>query len=316
MITLLSDFGYQDAYVAVMKGVIAAIAPAEITCDLTHAVSPQDILAARFHLKLAYPHFPSGTVHLAVVDPGVGSARRALAVHCSKASMSCTLVGPDNGILSGVIEDFMADSQTGKVTAVALNHQIYWRSGLVNGLPSHTFHGRDIFAPVAAHLANGVALEALGDRISPDSLIKSDLRPFTPITHLSSAQSINSKIGSLTPPDKHESAQSEHITSKLITLGIGCIQHVDTFGNLISNIPEHAVANTAWEILIETPLRSVRLPRIKTYSDASIGDVAALIGSHGWIEIACNRGSAAAALNEWGGALVGTTLKAIAKTAS
>ena len=98
MITLLTDFGYQDAYVAVMKGVIASIAPDITLCDLTHHIPPQDILAARFNLMNAYGYFPLKTVHLAVVDPGVGSARRGIAIQCH----SGFLVGPDNGIFSGV----------------------------------------------------------------------------------------------------------------------------------------------------------------------------------------------------------------------
>ena len=100
MITLLTDFGCQDAYVAVMKAVIASVAPNVKLCDLTHRIPPQNILAARFNLMLAYPYFPLGTVHLAVVDPGVGSARRGVAIRLS----SGFLVGPDNGLFSGVLE--------------------------------------------------------------------------------------------------------------------------------------------------------------------------------------------------------------------
>ncbi|MEM6452716.1 MAG: SAM-dependent chlorinase/fluorinase [Cyanobacteria bacterium P01_D01_bin.105] len=309
MITLLSDFGYQDAYVAVMKGVIAAIASAEITCDLTHSVAPQDILSARFNLKLAYPHFPTGTVHLAVVDPGVGSARRAIAVRCSNADMDCFLVGPDNGILSGVIEDFMADSETGKVSAVALTRSQYWRSGITAQQLSSTFHGRDIFAPVAAHLANGIALETLGDRIDAHSLVKPDLPPFTLQTNPTSSAQIDTRARKFTSKSDAQSIQSAGII-----LGIGCIQHIDRFGNLISNIPEHAVPHDEWEILLDTLLQPCLLSRIKTYSDGALGSIAALVGSHGWIEIVCNRASAAEALEAWGGAPVGTLVQLRGRT--
>ena len=156
VITLLSDFGRKDAYVAVMKGVIAAIAPEQITCDLTHEVSPQDILAARFNLMVAYPYFPRGTVHLAVVDPGVGSDRLAIAVECSRGFW----VGPDNGLFSGVLQ------QDEILQVVALTNSAYWRVRK----PSNTFHGRDIFAPVAAHLARGVKIGELGDRLHPTTL--------------------------------------------------------------------------------------------------------------------------------------------------
>ncbi|MFK8183152.1 MAG: S-adenosyl-l-methionine hydroxide adenosyltransferase family protein [Phormidesmis sp.] len=309
MITLLSDFGYQDAYVAVMKGIIAAIAPAKITCDLTHAIEPQNILAARFNLKLAYPHFPPGTVHLAVVDPGVGSTRKAIAVKCSNADTNCFLVGPDNGVLSGVIEDFMADPKTGRVAAVVLNNSRYWRNGLTGSRPSHTFHGRDIFAPVAAHLASGVALESLGDLIEPHLLVKPDLEPFTPSLVSASSKQNKTRTRKFQPRSHSESVQGDRIT-----LGIGCIQHVDGFGNLISNIPEHVVAGIAWSLLLKTPLKSPPIPRIKTYSDVPLGNVAALVGSHGWLEVARNQGSAAIAVEEWGGAPVGTPLEIILET--
>lgn len=306
MITLLSDFGYEDAYVAIMKGVIAAIAPHEATCDLTHSIAPQDILSGRFNLKLAYPHFPSGTVHLAVVDPGVGAARNALAIRCSNADMSCFLVGPDNGLLSGVLEDFISESGTNDVTAVVLTNPQYWRSGLTGGTPSETFHGRDIFAPVAAHIANGVALEALGDRIHPDALVKAHTSPFKARCQNFPLEEINRCFEKF-----QASSDSEIAQTRGEALGIGCIQHVDRFGNLISNIPESIVCDRRWKILLDTPLGSKLISRIKTYSDAPFGSVAALIGSHGWVEIACNRGSALAALGLARKAAVGTHVMAI-----
>jgi len=204
MITLLSDFGRKDVYVSIMKAVIAAIAPEIAKCDLTHEVPPQDILAGRFNLMVAYPYFPIKTVHLAVVDPGVGSSRRAVAVECSRGF----LVGPDNGLLSGVLQ------QETVLQAVVLNNSVYWRTDQ----PSHTFHGRDIFAPVAAHLARGVAIGELGDRISPSSLIQPTLRPFTQLAEPS--QILRDRVASSRRPFCR-----------------GSIQYIDGFGNLISNIP-------------------------------------------------------------------------------
>lgn len=288
MITLLSDFGSKDVYVAVMKGAIASIVPDVVTCDLTHAIAPQDVLAARFALMMAYPYFPVGTVHVAVVDPGVGSARRAVAVQWAGGF----LVGPDNGLFSGVLasEPILA--------AVALTNADYWRSPLSNhsshwpSLPiSHTFHGRDIFAPAAAHLASGVPIDALGDRIDPNTLVQPQLPPFSQLLQPSSY------------PLKSDQ-----------TLCAGSIQYIDGFGNLISNIPQSAVPPVPWQIELETPLTTHRLPAANTYSDVSAGELLALVGSHGWVEIACSCRSAAAALENSGGVCVGTPVKMLMAT--
>ena len=248
MITLLSDFGYRDAYVAIMKGVITKIAGDVSICDLSHALPPQDILAARFNLMMAYAHFPADTVHLAVVDPGVGSARRAIALHCP----SGFFIGPDNGLFSGVLQ------QEAVLAAVTLNNSDYWRSPQ----PSHTFHGRDIFAPAAAHLAKGVPIEALGDRLDPNTLTQVEL-PFT--------------------------CSANQCT--------GCLQYIDRFGNLISNIPASVVPDHPWQVALKTSTRSSTFTSVATYSDMPAGGLAALIGSHGWVEIACREGSAARSLN-------------------
>ncbi len=265
MITLLSDFGMQDAYVGVMKGVIAAIAPGKSTCDLTHNIPPQDILAARFNLMMAYPHFPKGTVHLAVVDPGVGSSRRAIALQHS----SGYFVAPDNGLLGNL---FDLEQSNFPITAVSLTNSRYWRVSQ----PSHTFHGRDIFAPVAAHLANGVPIEELGDRIGFDTLVQPNLVPFQAV----------------------ESNLLEHYT--------GSLQYIDHFGNLVSNIPGRVVSGGSWRIELKAPDRRYEFSGVKTYADAPVGTLCAVVGSHGWVEIARSCGSAAAALS--GIAKVGTPL--------
>jgi S-adenosylmethionine hydrolase len=133
-IALITDFGLQDSYVGVMKGVIATLSPTTQLIDLTHSLPPQDLYAARFTLLSAYPYLPPGTVYLVVVDPGVGTNRRAVAVQTTQG----ILVGPDNGVLSGVLESDPA------VNAVELTNPDYWRQS--SSQPSPTFHGRDIFA--------------------------------------------------------------------------------------------------------------------------------------------------------------------------
>lgn len=241
-ITLLSDFGLQDSYVGILKGAIAQINPAIQVIDLTHDISPQDIAAARFNLMNAYPYFPAGTVHVAIVDPGVGSARRAIAVELSDGF----LVAPDNGVLSGVLQQFGDRVQA----AVELTNPTYWR--VAN--PSLTFHGRDIFAPVAAHLASGAKFLELGDSIEIASLTMLPIAQFTEV-----GQSLT-----------------------------GCIQHIDRFGNLITNIPGAAIQGDNWSIAIDQQV----LPGQKTYADRAVGELVALVGSHQWIEIAVNCGSA------------------------
>ncbi|AFZ22512.1 hypothetical protein Cylst_0135 [Cylindrospermum stagnale PCC 7417] len=240
LLTLLSDFGDRDVYVGVMKGVIAQINPQISFVDLTHQIPPQNIPAARFCLMNAYPYFPVGTVHLAVVDPGVGSQRKAIAIELAQGF----LVGPDNGIFSGVL------AQNSAISAVELTNLNYWRTPQ----PSGTFHGRDIFAPVAAHLASGVSLQQLGQEIDPATLVNLD-------------------IG--------ECQQT--------TTGVrGYIQYIDHFGNLVSNIPGSSVQSKTWCVQAS----GLRIPGGTTYSDVQLGEALALVGSHGWVEIAINSGNA------------------------
>ncbi|HEY9861321.1 MAG TPA: SAM-dependent chlorinase/fluorinase [Candidatus Obscuribacterales bacterium] len=240
VITLLTDFGLSDVYVGVMKGVMAQVNPAVRVIDLTHQVPPQDIAAARFCLMNAYPYFPAGTVHVAVVDPGVGSGRRAIAVELEEGF----LVGPDNGLFGGVLSRHTA------IAAVELTNARFWRSGQ----PSSTFHGRDIFAPVAAHLASEVALQELGPAIDLQSLVQLPLPSCT-----------LSQAGIL-----------------------GCVQYCDRFGNLITNIPASAVAGKTWAVVVGD--REIMAG--SSYSDRPSGELLALVGSHGWVEVAVNGGSA------------------------
>ena len=183
IVTLLTDFGVSDTYVGQMKAAVLAIAPTATLVDLTHAVPPQDIRAGSFLLWSAIEPFPSGSVHLAVVDPGVGSSRLAVAARAARGDY---FVGPDNGLLVPALERLGGCSQ-----AVALSNPQYWRAQR-----SPTFHGRDIFAPVAAHLVNGVAIASLGESTTLR-------RPF-------------------------ELAFADGLHGEVI--------HVDAFGNLITNL--------------------------------------------------------------------------------
>lgn len=251
MLTLLTDFGTQDAYVGVMKGVIAQINPQLTVVDLTHAVPPQDIASARFNLMNAFPYFPKETVHVVVVDPGVGSQRRAIAIRCGDATHADGyIVAPDNGVASGVLAQW--DPTT--LTIVDLTNTHYWRTPT----PSATFHGRDIFAPVGAHLASGTPIEHLGSQVTVDSLVSFPIEP----------------------PQCHQ----QSIT--------GSIQYIDHFGNLITNIPGDTVTKSAWSVR----LGEVTMPAGATYSTSPPGHPLALVGSHGWVEIAVNRGNAAQSL--------------------
>lgn len=255
-LTLLSDFGLLDSYVGMMKGAIAQIAPALTVIDLTHQIPPQNIAAARFQLMMAYPDFPPGTVHVAVVDPGVGSGRRAIALQLTQG----WLVGPDNGLFSGVW------SQHPVLAARALTNPHYWRVPT----PSRTFHGRDIFAPVGAHLARGVPFANLGPALDPSTLVTLDLPPL-----------ISMPVGNL------------HRTQ-------GCIQAIDHFGNLITNIPAQLVSGSSWQVQVA----NTQYPGHRTYAESNIGATIALIGSHGWVEIAVNQGNAHQQLGlDWGSAV-------------
>jgi S-adenosyl-L-methionine hydrolase (adenosine-forming) len=240
MLTLLSDFGLSDVYVGVMKGVIAQINPTLTVVDLTHQISPQDIAAGRFCLMSAYLYFPKGTVHVAVVDPGVGGKRRAIAVQIPQGF----LVGPDNGLFSGILD------QSWAIAAVELTNPDYWYTSM----PSNTFHGRDIFAPVGAYLASGFGLEQLGQEIDPATLVK------------------------LPIPSVRQTDEGV----------VGCIQYCDRFGNLVTNIPADIVLGKTWSIQVA----GHTIKGCQTYGDFPTGSLVALIGSHGWVEIAVNGGSA------------------------
>ena len=151
IITLLTDFGNRDGFVGSMKGVIWGLAPQVQIADLTHEIEPQNVREGALILASCVPFFPPGTVHIAVVDPGVGTSRRPLAARLG----SQYFVGPDNGLITFWLESAMNSHQ--KIQLIHLDKPQFWLGEI-----SSTFHGRDIFAPVGAHLANGIAIQSLG----------------------------------------------------------------------------------------------------------------------------------------------------------
>ncbi len=232
-ITLLTDFGTADGYVAEMKGVLLCNAPGVPLLDMSHDVPPHDVEFARLTLARYWRRYPVGTVHLVVVDPGVGSARAAIAVE----SDGRFLVGPDNGVLSPAL--FALDAR-----AVSLPVPVH---------ASPTFHGRDVFAPCAARLAEGAALHDIGDAM------QEPVRRRTP-----------------QPARRADGA----IEGEILT--------VDRFGNAITNI----LARDAQAMQIGQGDAMRTLPVVRTYADAAVGEAVALVGSNGFLEIAVRDGSA------------------------
>lgn len=256
IITLCTDFGLRDGYVAAMKGVILSIAPEVRLVDISHDVTRQSIREGAFLLDSACRFFPSATVHLVVVDPGVGGSRRPVAVQTTTYSF----VAPDNGVLTCALRGEEI------VGAVALTNPTYWRAEEV----SHTFHGRDVFAPAAAHLANGVPLTALGDPV--DDLV----------------------VLSLPTPEREADGSI-----------VGQVVYIDRFGNVVTDIPEVMLSGRRdWQVLVGKT--RIAGPHV-TYTSVGPGDLLALIGSHGYLEIAVREGDAAQVIGANIGARVRVT---------
>ena len=246
IITLTTDFGTNDLYVGVMKGVILSINPQAQIVDITHAVPPQDIRAAAFLIDSAYGYFPTGTIHLVVVDPGVGSLRRAIACQTEHGCFVC----PDNGVLSYILHDELC------YRAVAVENLAYCLPQI-----SNTFHGRDIFAPVAAHLSQGVPLDDFGRPV--DDLVR------FPIP---APQMTDSEI-------------------------IGHVLWVDQFGNLITNISDETLKLFDIQSGFVIKVGTMTLERLnRSYAESEVGELLAIIGSFGRLEISINQGSAACVL--------------------
>jgi len=260
IVTLTTDFG-ADIYAAVMKGVILGINPRAVVVDITHSVHPQSVEEGAFLTQAAWPYFPQGSIHIAVVDPGVGTERRALAL----ANSSGIFVGPDNGVLSAALLQGARPDEAGPVPvpqglrAVALTNPAYFRH-----LVSATFHGRDIFAPVAAHLSLGVPLGEMGEPV--EALYA--LPPF---------RARRLADGSL----------------------VGRVVHIDSFGNLVTDVLGEDLPGD--RIAAEIAGRRVR-GLSRAYQGGP--EILALVGSSGYLEVAVRNGSAAALLGVGLGAAV------------
>ncbi|MCA9251886.1 MAG: SAM-dependent chlorinase/fluorinase [Phycisphaerales bacterium] len=249
IITLTTDFGMRDHYVACMKGVIAQIAPDARVIDVSHAIEPQNILGAAYVLYNAIGWFPPQSIHVVVVDPGVGTSRGIIAARYGTQ----TVIAPDNGIISLVHQAYKIDE------ARIINNPHIALSQV-----SNTFHGRDIMAPAAAHLAKGAGFNELG--------------PAT--NHVEVLQSVKPKIKS--------AAKIE-----------GQVIYIDHFGNLLSNIRGRdleAMSDDGGEFLVsicgsESGLRSIGKLQ-KTYANVPAGDLVSIVSSGGFVEIAVHLGNA------------------------
>ena len=243
VITLMTDFGTNDHFVGVMKGVILNINPKVRIVDITHAVSPQDVQGAAFLVDSSYRYFPDGTIHVIVVDPGVGSRRRAIICQTDTAYFVC----PDNGVLSYVLGNDTAHR------VVALGNANYWLSEV-----SNTFHGRDIFAPVAAHLSRGISLRKFGDGVN--NVVRLPL-------------------------------QIPQVTKTTIA---GSVIWVDRFGNLITNLTSDMLESFGMNNGFVISAGKAELSELNSaYAESEEGECLAIIGSSGYVEISVNQGSAA-----------------------
>jgi S-adenosylmethionine hydrolase len=260
IITLTTDFGERDGYVGVMKGVIWGIAPQVQFADLTHLVTPQNITEGALVLGRSWRYFPAGTIHLAIVDPGVGTNRRALAARIGEHFF----VGPDNGLVTPLVMD--ARNLGWPVSFFHLNKPQFW---LPN--PSSVFHGRDIFSPIVAHLANSTPLDQLGDKVD------------------------NPVLFSLSQP--HRTAEGWDTT----------VIQVDHFGDLATNLtPDHLRDMEVMEIQVGGEVVH-RL--VGTFAEAHPGELVALFDSSNHLSLCEANGSAAVRLGAVVGTPVRVILK-------
>ena len=241
LITLTTDFGYRDPFVGIMKGVIAGINANARVIDLSHDIPPQDIMAGALVLRHSVPYFPRGAIHVAVIDPGVGSARRPLLVECD----GNYFVGPDNGVLSLAL----AGKQPTRI--IHLSNSTYHLQTV-----RATFHGRDIFAPVAAYLSLGIADVAFGEPV--ETFVRLNL------------------------PEVSRTARGL----------VGEILYIDRFGNLFTNICARDLTGLTADNLVislrDTTIRGL----VSNYAAAADGEFVALINSWGLLEIAVYKGNA------------------------
>lgn len=269
IITLTTDFGTTDGYVGTMKGVILGISPGVTLVDISHQVRPQDIRGGAFVLESACPYFPPDTIHVVVVDPGVGGHRRILAAR----TLHATFVGPDNGVLSWALDRDRIQS------IVSVTRPEYWLYAV-----SRTFHGRDVFAPVAAHLSRGVPIEELGVPI------EDPVRLPRPLPRLEADGAVSAEV-----------MYVDHFGNMVTTV------IVDPKNHCITNLPDvvhgtHLSETTRIEILGQ------RIgPLERSYAAAALGELVAVVGSSGHLELAVRDGSAADTLK----AHVGTPVRVV-----
>lgn len=249
IITIMTDFGQKDAYVAAMKGTILAICPNATIIDISHDISQFNIVQAAFTLLHASKYFPANSIHLVVVDPGVGTSRRRIIVQ----GKQCYYVGPDNGVVS------LASQEEGIKKMVQITEKKFMRSNV-----SATFEGRDIFAPVVAHLAQGVPINSFGPTL--DQMIYLSIP--SPLTNNNS------------------------ITGEII--------HTDGFGNIITNIDNsqlQALIKVGQECQITINQVSKNMKYMKSYGSISLGELVIITGSSNYIEVSINQGNAQQVFN-------------------
>ncbi|MDD4331373.1 MAG: S-adenosyl-l-methionine hydroxide adenosyltransferase family protein [Methanosarcinaceae archaeon] len=245
LITLTTDFG--DLYPAAMKAVIFGLVPQAQIVDISHSIPQAGVREGAFALYSTAPYFPPKTVHVAVIDPGVGTSRRALAIKAGASEKAQFFVGPDNGLLLPAARRLGAS----QIEVYEIKNRTLMLAGI-----SRTFHGRDLFAPVGARLLSGVPIEKVGPEISDFKDL--DFGNFG-------------------------------IDGDFL---FGEVLFVDSFGNLITNIPGEVVLEL-WAFGTELEINGRKLPFIQTYGLAEAGKPLALIGSHGFLEFAVNQGNAA-----------------------
>src|SRR5512143_929455 len=245
LVALLTDFGLQDHYVGAMKGAILSVCPEAVLVDVLHELPAHDVMAGALAPDAVYRHFPGGTVFVAVVDPGVGSQRRAVAIGAGR----WLFVGPDNGLFTFVLE-----AEPGARVHLLTNPVLH--------TPPHSavFHGRDLFGPAGARLAQGLPLEAVGP-------------------------AIGDPVRLVLPRARRRGGAC-----------LGAVLHGDRFGNLVTNLLETDVVALAGADLgrLEVVVGTSVLPLVRTYSDVAPGQACALVGSSGRLEVAVNRGRASA----------------------
>ena len=248
LIVLMTDFGLQDPYVGIMKGVIAGISPHTTVIDLTHCIPAQNIMQGALLLGSSASYFPDGTIFAAIVDPGVGTERNAIALVTEKQ----VFIAPDNGLLSVVM----------KKQKIQACHTITNPSCMLPD-QSTTFHGRDIFSPAAAHLANGLEPAMLGSTINPEECERVEL--------------------------------PENSTRDGGSSWEGIILYSDVYGNLVTSFTGDMITEEKHATEINTE-KGLILPIHRTYGDVGEGEALAYIGSSGFVEIAVRNGNASQSL--------------------